>query len=59
MTESNDFLIRVLSRFGLDKWAEATYEETRSPSTDELSKMIVSLGEELLHMLIIVIGTFF
>uniref|UniRef100_A0A914X7B7 E3 ubiquitin-protein ligase n=1 Tax=Plectus sambesii TaxID=2011161 RepID=A0A914X7B7_9BILA len=56
LTEPNDFVIRVLNRYGLDKWAEATYEETRSPSTDELSKLTVSLAEELLHLFIILVG---
>lgn len=58
LTEPNDFIIRVLHRYSLDKWAEATYEETRSPSTDELSKLTVTLAEELLHLFIIVIGAF-
>uniref|UniRef100_A0A9J2QBD1 E3 ubiquitin-protein ligase n=1 Tax=Ascaris lumbricoides TaxID=6252 RepID=A0A9J2QBD1_ASCLU len=55
------FLIRLLNRFALHNWAEVGFEEHRSSSPtgstpEELSKSTVTLAEEMLHLLISIIG---
>ncbi|KAH7722004.1 Zinc finger in N-recognin family protein [Aphelenchoides avenae] len=63
-----DFLIRVLDRFGLIKWAGIGFEDmpqaalsAGTPSTplatqEDLSRTTVILAEEMFHLLVIVLG---
>lgn len=63
VTSPDTFIIRVLHRFGLRVWAETNFEEIRAAfnnvASDDLSKCTVTLAEEMLHLLIIIIGYFF
>lgn len=66
--DPNKFLIRIIDRFGLTKWAEIGFEDspiplllhecpaTSSATPEELSKISVFLAEELFHLLIIILG---
>ncbi|EJD74645.1 E3 ubiquitin-protein ligase UBR2 [Loa loa] len=60
VTPPDTFIIRVLHRFGLRVWAETNFEEIRAAisnvASDDLSKCTVTLAEEMLHLLIIIIG---
>uniref|UniRef100_A0A183DDT9 E3 ubiquitin-protein ligase n=1 Tax=Gongylonema pulchrum TaxID=637853 RepID=A0A183DDT9_9BILA len=60
VTPPDVFIIRVLNRFGLSLWAETDFEKLRSvlekESVDDTSRAIVVLAEEMLQLLIIVIG---
>ncbi|VIO97030.1 Zinc finger in N-recognin family protein [Brugia malayi] len=60
LTPPDTFIIRVLHRFGLRVWAETNFEEIRAAfsnvASDDLSKCTVTLAEEMLHLLIIIIG---
>ena len=51
---SNEFIICILHKYGLHRWVQSDYEEQRS--ADELSKQIVTLAEEILHLFIVIIG---
>lgn len=63
-----DFLIRLLDRFGLAKWAEIGFEDmpqtaitagtpaTPSATQEDLSRTTVVLAEEMFHLLVIVLG---
>ena len=57
-------MVRLLDRFDLDSWAEFGFEEqkrailTPNTSPGELSKNVVTLAEEMLHLVISVIGLF-
>ncbi|KHN74188.1 E3 ubiquitin-protein ligase ubr-1 [Toxocara canis] len=55
------FLIRLLNRFALHNWAEVGFEENKSAvptgsTPEELSKSTVILAEEMLHLIISIIG---
>lgn len=62
MSDPSNFLIRIIDRFGLTKWAKIGFEDASygpnssfdSPSltTEESSKILVSLAEEMFQLLI-------
>lgn len=63
--DADKFLIRVINRFELTRWADSAIEDSRTPifsastpsaTKEELSKISVFLAEEMLHLLIIIIG---
>lgn len=56
--EPNKFMIRMLDRFGLAKWAQPDFEESLNQnyasdgsSRDESSKIFSNIAEEMLHLL--------
>ncbi|KAE9553855.1 hypothetical protein FO519_002943 [Halicephalobus sp. NKZ332] len=65
---SNEFLVRFLDRFNLNKWASKNFDglplkasiegtpSTPSSTPEELSRIVVSLAEEFLHYLIAILG---
>jgi len=65
---SNEFLIRFLDRFNLNKWASKSFDgltlkastegtpSTPSSTPEELSRTVVFLAEEFLHYLISILG---
>ncbi|KAG5890458.1 hypothetical protein JTB14_031270 [Gonioctena quinquepunctata] len=57
LIESNEFLIHVLNKFNLINWAMPNFESTslRSPEEDSM-RQTINLVEELLHLLIIIVG---
>ncbi|CAK5066505.1 unnamed protein product [Meloidogyne enterolobii] len=61
--EPNIFMIRMLDRFGLAKWAQPDFEESLNQnyasdgsSRDESSKIFSNIAEEMLHLLIMLFG---
>lgn len=57
LIESNEFLIHVLNKFNLINWAMPDFEfsSLKSPEEDSM-RQTVYLVEELLHLLIIIVG---
>lgn len=57
LIESNEFLIHVLNKFNLINWAMTNFEVKclKSPEEDSM-RQTVNLVEELLHLLIVIIG---
>ncbi|KAJ8911051.1 hypothetical protein NQ315_004698 [Exocentrus adspersus] len=57
LIESNEFLIHVLNKFNLINWAMPDFElnNLKSPEEDSI-RQTVYLVEELLHLLIIIVG---
>ena len=65
---SNEFLVRFLDRFNLNKWASKNFDglplkastegtpSTPSLTPEELSRIVVFLAEEFLHYLIAILG---
>lgn len=63
LMEPNKFLIRILDRYGLAKWAEFGFEESTHATylqdrttLEESSKIFTIIAEEMLHMLIMLLG---
>uniref|UniRef100_A0A1I8B9X3 E3 ubiquitin-protein ligase n=1 Tax=Meloidogyne hapla TaxID=6305 RepID=A0A1I8B9X3_MELHA len=62
LMEPNKFIIRLLDRFGLAKWAQTDFEEfseqsyTGGVAKDESSKIFSIVAEEMLHLLIMLFG---
>lgn len=65
--DPNKYLIRIIDRFGLTKWAEIGFEDLpiinnalfdgpALTTPEDLSKITVCLAEEMLHLLIIIMG---
>lgn len=71
LSEPNRYLVRVLDRFALTRWASISYDETASASSaggadaatpatpaatpEDLSRITVTLAEECLHLLIMLL----
>lgn len=57
LIDSNEFLIHVLNKFNLLKWAQPNYEANLSNgSEDESIRQTISLVEEFLTLIITVVG---
>lgn len=62
MMDPSQFLIRILDRFGLAKWARFGFEDIPSnysmegTTTEESSKIFTVIAEEMVHLLIILLG---
>lgn len=62
MTPPNVFVIRVLHRFGLANWAQPGFEnrqandDVRISAVEDFSKMSTVAAEEMLQLLIMIIG---
>lgn len=53
MMDNNQFLIHLLSKFDLLRWLEESYE---APGTGDLVSQTITLTEEFLSLLIVIIG---
>ncbi|KAI1713887.1 ATP-dependent clp protease adaptor protein clpS domain-containing protein [Ditylenchus destructor] len=68
LMDPNKFIIRVLDKFTLSKWAEIGFEDSSTPlssasipgtpsaTPEELSKISTMLAEEMLQLLIFILG---
>ena len=57
LIESNEFLVHLLNKFNLIRWASSTYEMMCLSNPDEDSiRQTVTLVEEFLQLLIVIVG---
>ncbi|XP_060531062.1 E3 ubiquitin-protein ligase UBR2 [Cylas formicarius] len=57
LIESNEFLIHVLNKFNLINWALPDFEtNSLKASEDDNMRQTINLVEELLHLLVVIVG---
>lgn len=57
LIESNEFLIHVINKCNLTYWASPEFEENTIKANEEDSmRQVISLVEEMFHILIVIIG---
>ena len=56
--DPNDFLLHVLNKFSLIRWAMKDYDQMKKTPQDDLIRQTVTLAEEMLTLLIYILSTF-
>lgn len=57
LIENNEFLIHVLNKFGLIYWPDSDFENNHMVKTeDDNSRQVVNMVDEMLELLIVIIG---